>query len=242
MGLPPPPICHYAANLHTVFKTIQQRRSRFKLTKFVVCVHECVLKLLKQILEGLVGCKTILPVPTQKLRLQRGKKSLLKGLQGITLINTLNQSKYNVKCGRRCQYVIDASCQKASEMLYETIAISLFSVAGASAAHRLGLRCSPLAPALFAFAPVRFHSKRETACRLLGHRLNFKARRALERDGEWQIYTRLCETVRVAFFSARLSLFEFLDCETEVKSQNGFPKVNAVRHSESFKKRDCKTH
>ena len=65
----------------------------------------------------------------QKLRYQREKQAFSKVSSYNN--NALNKSKYCVQYGCRCQCVIDVSRQRTSEMLYETIAVSLLSVAGA---------------------------------------------------------------------------------------------------------------
>ena len=43
------------------------------------------------------------------------------------------------------------------------------------------------------------------------------------------IYARLCERARLAFFSARLRHFEFLDCETLSETPNGFAKKSTLQ-------------
>ena len=56
------------------------------------------------------------------------------------------------------------------------------------------------------------------------------------------VNSRLCKTASLAFFSASLRLFEFLDCETEMETTEWLcENIEAVRHAEPLKKRDCKT-
>ena len=43
------------------------------------------------------------------------------------------------------------------------------------------------------------------------------------------IYARLCETARLAFFSARPRHFEFFDGETESETPNGFAKKSRLQ-------------
>ena len=89
-------ICHHAANFPAFRKTIRQRRSR---TTVFVCVNV------------LIDFTTVPLIATQKLGLQRGKKiSQTKQVMWITHEN-------RVQYGRRCQCVIDDSCQRASKRM-----------------------------------------------------------------------------------------------------------------------------
>ena len=54
--------------------------------------------------------------------------------------------------------------------------------------------------------------------------------------------SRLCEMARLAFSSVSLRLFEFLDCETEIKIPKWLCKnIETVRCTEPLKKQDCET-
>ena len=56
------------------------------------------------------------------------------------------------------------------------------------------------------------------------------------------VNSRLCEMARLASFSVRLRLLEFLNCETKLRLWNGFAKkIETARHTEPLKKRDYKT-
>ena len=77
--------CHYAMNLHTVCK--KNSVAKVTLSSHCICVHKCVLKLLKRIFEGLVKCTTIPPVATKKncsSKEKRGRKPSQKS-QVITI-------------------------------------------------------------------------------------------------------------------------------------------------------------
>ena len=56
-------------------------------------------------------------------------------------------------------------------------------------------------------------------------------------------WRRLCKMARLALFSASLRLFDFFDCETEIKTLRRLhKKIKTARHTEPLMKRDCETH
>ena len=96
----------------------------------------------------------------------------------LQAINQFMEKNYTRDCHiwKFGRHAIDTNFQRASELLYETITVSLFTRLPVHAlhvlvAHGLATRiCS--VPWVFCILPHRFWSKRETACSLSVYRLS----------------------------------------------------------------------